>query len=390
MGKNKKIQKKNLSNIDDKFKTYFDMDNNSQIYSLDNDGLYRDIVLLYCPAKVGSTTIASSIRTYASEKFIVIHSHDSTLFTAASDNGMLSIHYNDIINNNTILNKEGKLRKIFVIDIYRTVLERKISEYFQHLASLHFNNTEENLLNYSIDKIIRRFNSIFEHIENVDYFADKFGLDENLILNNNFDFDKKYIKIEINNVTWIKLRLKDSAHWGSILSELLGVQIVMTNDYNTQNKIIGPLYKKFTSEYKLPINYFNSICSCTQLKKYYTQDEINEYLNMWKNNLCNYFQGLNLDQYNLYVGLSVDNQYYKNKQNDHYRDDGCICFKCKKKRLLLINNIANNKMIVDTTVKHNYDYNYNNAILLRLYSQKIKSIENNEYLDKVINYFNFY
>lgn len=401
--KNEKIQD-NLKNIDDEFKSYYNTKNNQQIYNLENDELYRDIVLLYCPAKVGSTTIASSIRTWASNKFIVIHSHNENILNVASENGMMSVNYNDIINNNKILNKEGKPRKIYIIDIYRTMIERKISEFFQHLASFHFNNTEENLLNYPIEKIIRRFNSIFEQTENIDYFIEKFGLSNKVINENNFDFEKKYIKIESNNVTWIKLRLKDSMYWEEILTNLLGVPIKIINDYNTQNKIIGPLYKKFISQYKLPINFYNIISSCNQMKKYYTQEEQMEYLNIWNNNLCDYFQGLNLDQYKLYVGLSNDNRYYKEKDNEHYRDDGCVCFKCKKKRILLINNINKNltNVNVDLKIKHTYDYDYNNAILLRLYNKKIKlnnsiesmelteSNENNEYIDRVINYFNFY
>ena len=37
--------------------------------------LHRDIVILYSPPKVGSTTIVSSIRLSASDKFIVFHTH---------------------------------------------------------------------------------------------------------------------------------------------------------------------------------------------------------------------------------------------------------------------------------------------------------------------------
>jgi hypothetical protein len=271
------------------------------------------------------------------------------------------------------------------------LIERKISEYFQHLSSLHFNNTEEKLLNYDITKITNRFNSIYENMSNIDYFVDKFGLDANTIENCNFDFEKKYIKIEHENITYIKLRLKDSKYWNDILSDILKTEIILINDYDTQDKIIGPLYKKFNNEYKLPLNFFNSILSCEQLKKYYTNEERMEYINMWQQKLCGYFPSFSLAEYNLYIGISIDNRNNENKLNDHYRDDGCVCYKCKKKRVQIINNIKNGKMSIDNKVRHNYDYNYNGVIFLRIYANKTKSlIENDSYIERAINYFNFY
>jgi hypothetical protein len=37
---------------------------------------------------------------------------------------------------------------VYVIDVYRSPIERKMSEFFEKIADMHFNTTEENLNNY--------------------------------------------------------------------------------------------------------------------------------------------------------------------------------------------------------------------------------------------------
>ena len=346
----------------------------NNIYNIKNKFLYRDIVLLYCPIKVGSTSIASSIRMSASDKFIVFHSHDEVIFTA----GEKKVLYSDIIKNIGIKNiNSGKSRKIYVIDVYRSPIERKISEYFQYISEYHFNNTEENIVDYNFEKILKRFNDVYHHLNNIDYYNDKFGVE----LIKEFDFKKKFHKYEKDGVVYIKLRLKDSEYWGEILSEILETPIKLIRDYDTKDKKIGLLYKKFVNEYRLPSNYFNNIICCPQLRKYYTEEDRIKYLEEWKKKLSNIHHGYNLEQFIFYKTLCNENKFYKNS-NDHYSDDGCLCIKCKKKREIILKNIDHKNIKIK--VKHNLDDNYNSALIVRLFDK------NNNYTDILINYYNFY
>lgn len=122
-------------------------------YDLNDPTLYRDIIVLYCPKKVGSTSIVSSIRLFATDKFFVFHTHDENIFTSPDNNNNLTIK--NILKNN--------YRKIYIIDIFRTPIERKMSEFFEELVILHFNNLPENLIHYPLEKIIKRFNDIFRY-----------------------------------------------------------------------------------------------------------------------------------------------------------------------------------------------------------------------------------
>ncbi len=356
----------------------------NNLYTLSEQYLYRDIVLLYCPEKVGSTSIATSIRTCASDKFIVFHSHQEEIFNIKGENQTATMYYSDIIKNVSVINKNtGTNRKIYVIDIYRTPIERKISLFFQNIAEFHFNNTEENLLNYPIEKIIKRFNDIYMNIDEIDYYNEKYEIPKIT----QFDFEKKYIMYEKDGVTWIKLRLKDFNLWDDILSQILNTKIIMIKDYSTENKIIGPIYKKFKSEYKLPINYFNYITVCSNLKKYYTEQERNEYLEFWKHKVGSFHIGFNLQEYFIYKMISSENNFYKINSNEHYGDDGCICNDCIQKRKIIFQDILLGKNN-NTCVKHKYDDKYNCGILIRIYN-KIE-LQSEKYIDTVINYFNIF
>ena len=348
-----------------------------------NKLLYRDIILLYCPEKVGSTSLATSIRTCASDKFIVFHSHQEEIFKVRGDKNITTVYYSDIIKNVGVVNTElGTNRKIYVIDIYRTPIERKISFFFQQIA-IHFNNIEKNLLNYPIEKIIKRFNDIYTHIDEIDYYNERFEISKI----KDFNFEKKYFKYEKDGVIYIKLRLKDFDLWDKILSEILNTKIIMVKDYSTENKIIGPLYKLFKSKYKIPINYFNYVSVCSNLKKYYSEQERNEYLEYWKKNLGPFHIGLNLQEYFIYKMISTENNFYKISCNDHYGDDGCICVNCKEKRKKVFSNLELGNF-KNTFIKHKYDSSYNSFILIRIFDKSGQELQ--KYNDTLINYFNFF
>jgi nicotinamide riboside kinase len=357
--------------------------NNNLIETNNDDKLFRDIILLYCPEKVGSTSLCTSIRTCASDKFIVFHSHSSEIFKINNNNQMIIVNYSDIVKNTQIINKKtGTNRKIYIIDIYRTPIERKISSYFQRIAELHFNKTENDLLKYPIDLIIKRFNNIYTHFDEIDYFNERFEIPKI----NSFDFEKKYIKYEKDNVVYIKLRLKDFDKWGEIMSEILNTEIIMIKDYSTENKIIGPVYKLFKSNYKLPINYYNLLTACDYLKKYYTIEERMEYLDFWEKNTSPFHIGFNLQEYFIYNLISKENCFYKINCNDHYGDDGCICLNCKKQRKKIFSNLKQNlKKINNTFIKHKMDKKYDSFLLLRLFNEKEEN-----YSDIIVNYFNFF
>lgn len=296
---------------------------NDKIFSslLKDTEIYQNLIFIYTPPKVGSTTLVSSIRISASHKFSIIHIHDEIMLNFFT--GISSVTINEIIQYNSYIGKN-----VYVIDIYRTPIERKFSEFFEKISPYHFNNSEENINKYSIKRVTDRFNKVFPYLALGDHFIDKY----NIPIPESFDNINKFLNIKNNNVNYIKLRLKDSNKWGKILSEILCTEIIIVSDYETNNKIIGTLYSKFKSEYKLPTNFFNIIKDDKYLKYYYSEEERNSYLNLWSRKLSEPFLSYTQSEYLFYVNLNLENQFYSDLQAEHYIDNGCLCKGCSLKR----------------------------------------------------------
>jgi hypothetical protein len=281
----------------------------------------NNYIFVYTPPKVGSTTLVSSLRISLGKSYNVIHIHDEVMLSVLT--GINNVKINDII---FYLAKNGK--KVYVIDVYRTPIERKISEFFEKISQHHFNNTEENINKYSIKRVSDRFNKLFPHLENGDHYLDRYDIAEPI----GFDFNAKYTIQEYNNVNYIKLRLCDSESWSTILSTIFSEDIVLITDYKTDGKAISSLYNKFKQEYKLPLNYFEDIKSCKYLNFYYNEEERNKYLNLWRDKTSDVCVPYTKAEYNFYLNLCLENQHINDIQTDHYIDNGCFCVYCTNKR----------------------------------------------------------
>lgn len=281
----------------------------------------NNYIFIYTPPKVGSTTLVTSLRVSLNKSYNIVHIHDEIMLKVLT--GINDVTINDILR---FLSNKGK--KVFVIDVYRTPVERKMSEFFEKLSPYHFNNTEENISNYSINRISDRFNKIFPHIENGDHYFDNYKI-ENPVP---FDFENKYTLQEVNNIKYIKLRLCDSNLWDKILSNIFKIDIIIIYDYKTENKGIGELYKKFKQQYRLPSNYIDIIRNDKYFNFYYSELERNNYISSWNCKLSTVCIPYTEHEYKFYMNLCLENQYINDIQIDHYIDNGCFCKYCTKKR----------------------------------------------------------
>jgi hypothetical protein len=281
----------------------------------------QNYIFIYTPPKVGSTTLVSSLRVCLGKSYNIIHIHDEIMLSVLT--GINDININDIIH---YLANNGK--NVYVIDVYRTPIERKMSEFFEKIAPYHFNNTEQQINKYKFERVSDRFNKLFIHLENGDHYFDKYNIAEPIA----FNHEKKFSIEEIKCIKYIKLRLCDSELWSNILSLILEKEIYIISDYQTEQKCIGELYKTFKTNYKLPINYFENIKKCKYFNFYYNEEERKEYLKYWENNLADSYTPYSKDEYNFYMNLCLENQHINDVQLEHYIDNGCFCIRCTEKR----------------------------------------------------------
>lgn len=344
------------NSLDVKFKNYFEFVSNPIKMGLlhkVNENLRikkngnNKIIFIYSAPKVGSTSLVSSLRLFVLDSYDIIHVHDEEMLKILGH--VEGITINEIIFFNKYIGKD-----VYVIDVYRSPIERKISTYFEKIGAYHFNNSDEKVNNYNVDKIINRFNNIFPYIGNGDHFLDKY----NIPIPDNFDYEKQYLLINIHDIKFIKLRLKDSNRWGPILTNIFETRICVIKDYETTNKPIKYLYSKFKSQYKIPKNILDTIMSCKYLKYFYNELEIKEYYDKWLCKSTTNFDSYTREEYKIYETISGENSHIDYIQTNHYFDEGCICQACKVKRAEISLNIIRGINVTERLVHQDAKQEY--------------------------------
>ena len=324
----------------------------------------NNYIFIYTPPKVGSTTLVSSFRISMGKSYNILHIHDEVMMSV-----LTNIHNITIMELIQFIANQNK--KVFVIDVYRTPIERKISEFFEKIGVLHFNNTYENVAKFSIKKITDRFNYVFPYLGIGDHYFEKYLIDEPCA----FDYEKKYTIQHINNVQFVKLRLSDSSEWGTILSEIMKTKVVIITDYQTIDKKIGDLYNKFKEEYKIPSNLLALISNCKYFNFYLSPTERSNYLNSWESKMTSEFTSYTPTEYSFYMKTSLENQYYDMIQLNHYIDNGCFCKCCIQKRrdiyFKALNGTYSNERII-----HEESVNEHHNNLTKKTEELIKAINN--------------
>lgn len=297
------------------------------------------LVFVYSAPKVGSTSIVSSLRIFGTDKISVIHIHDEEMLRILGKISGVTI--NEIIHYNKHIG-----RNVYVIDVYRSPIERKISAYFEKIGPYHFNNKDEIINTYKVDKVIKRFNNIFPHIANGDHFMDKYDI----TIPEKFDYLNKYLLVQQNGIKYIKLRLKDANLWANILTTIFGTNIKMIKDYESSNKPIKELYTRFKALYKIPKNLLDELTRCKYFNYYYSEQEREEYINEWTRKSTIEFISYTPDQYKVYEDLSIENSNIDYIQLNHYMDEGCICKACSIKRCEMATKLNNGLIVTDRIV----------------------------------------
>lgn len=303
---------------------------------------HNKLVFVYSCPKVGSTSVVSSLRIFGMDKIDIIHIHDEEMLKVLTN--IKDVTINDIILFNAYLKKE-----VFVINIYRNPIERKISTFFEKVGCYHFNNNDEAVNHYQINRVINRFNNIFPWLNNKDHFIDKYGIK----LPEHFDFTNKYVLVKENNVHYISLRLKDSNEWGNILTNIFGFKICIVKDYESSNKPIKDLYQRFKKNYKIPINLLNDTMKDKYLNYYYSTNELQNYYIEWLNKSCPETRSYNYEEYKVYESITIENCHKDIIQLDHYFDEGCVCKACNIKRLETMTKILRGIDVKDRIVHIN-------------------------------------
>jgi hypothetical protein len=227
-------------------------------------------IIVYCGGKCGSSTLHTTFKKNGFKSYKI---HDNNYFkylcnVFKKDNNK-TIY--DVIDFNVKQNKH-----IYIIDSYRTPIERKISSFFQNIDRhiSNYNKTTEDIISIFNEKLLYEL----EEYHSMDEVMTHYGLDTFA----EFDFKNKYNIIKKDNIIFIKLRLNDINEWSNILSTIFEKNITIYNENLTSNKSINKLYNEFKEIYKVPEKYLNQhLINDKKFKIYNTKKEQYDYINKW-------------------------------------------------------------------------------------------------------------
>ena len=234
-------------------------------------------IFVYCGGKCGSSTLHTTFKNNGYKSYQI---HDNNYFKFLCNTFKKDINKTifDVIDFNV---KDSK--NIYIIDSYRTPIERKISSFFQNIG--------KNISNYSektVEELISIFNENFlyelEEYHSIDEVIKHYGLSTFT----DFDFKNKYNIAKKDNITFIKMRFSEIAEWSDILSIIFEKMIVLYNKNLTSNKSINKLYNEFKEKYKVPEKYLNVyLLNDKNFKIYNSVEEQTKYIDYWNNKLIN-------------------------------------------------------------------------------------------------------
>ena len=224
-------------------------------------------VFVFCSGKSGSMSLYN---TFKNSGFKCLHCHTPHQFKRTRPEIEDSIF-------EIIETSRKRLEKVYIIDVYRNPIERKLSSFFNNLD---FHVCGQNL---TLPEIEDTFNENFiyfgEEYHSINIALRYFGQ----CLFKNFDFENGYNIRIFNNMYFIKLRFKDIMGWDNILYKIFNREMEISNSNKSEDKSYKTLYETAKKTLRIKNQYLEKIGQDREFNVHNRKFEINEYLNKWRN-----------------------------------------------------------------------------------------------------------
>ena len=227
-------------------------------------------VYVYCCGKSGSSTL---VKTFNNNGYNALHVHGFYYYINNNVESKINNNIFDVIEKSMINNEN-----VYIIDSYRTPIERKLSSFFQNYKYSETNN---------IDDIIKEIDENILFIENYESINEVLGYFK-LPYFESFDFKNKYNILKYKNITFIKLRFEDINEWGDILSCIFNKNIKIFNDNLSKTKIYYDIYNNIIKTYKIPEIMIDNIKYNKEFKIYNSLESQNKYIEYWSKRTKHY------------------------------------------------------------------------------------------------------
>jgi hypothetical protein len=182
-------------------------------------------------------------------------------------------------------------KNIFIYDAFRLPIERSFSAFIWHNKNLLWNATVPEIINIFNDRQSFYSESYLSH-EDMD--LKQFGFD---VESFKYDKSKKCIHETQGNVHFIGLRFDEIKQWPEIINNISSIgNFHLKHKYNQSEH---PKYKQCVQELQIPKKFLDELIysltipkekiknseirmKVTGLKRFLTDEEIEEYIELWK------------------------------------------------------------------------------------------------------------
>lgn len=271
---------------------------------------------IFCSGKSGSSTLQNSLPgSLHMHSFLCYCRTSLNNFSFPDKNFNLEFNFFDIVDINM---KEHNLSQVYFYDIYRTPIERKMSAFFQHYKTSIKNNPQpmienikkhEYLYSYNVSEINKlNFEKIIRN--NVEFLIEIFWWNFMINTDNYYSFleykdieefniiDKPYFYQDNGKYKYIVLKFDNINLFSNYLSEIHKKEIIIKPKNITSKESecgINDLYELFKKKFIIPkvlfklifykdhrMHNLHPICNHYKImKKFKSDDEINNYINYW-------------------------------------------------------------------------------------------------------------
>lgn len=221
-------------------------------------------VICLTGGKCGSSTL---LKTFIKNGYKCIKVHNKRYFE-------MQFKYDGLID---LINRSSENNKLYIIDCYRTPIERKISSFFQNL-SRHVPNYKNKRCEELIDIFNTKHLNTIEEYHSINPIMEEYGVEPF----NTFDFNKKYVIKKKGNIIFIKLLFSNINNFEDNLSKIFNKKIIIYHDNITKNKSYSSIYNNFKLMYKTQKYYINNILkNDKEFKIFNTQEQQDIYINKY-------------------------------------------------------------------------------------------------------------
>ena len=254
-----------------------DNESASYLMRIINETSNNNILLIYQPGKVGSSTIRHSVEKIG---FTCIHTH----------------RLNVVTKNRDIFKYFDKIR---IITLVREPIGRGISGTFERLNEVFLLRaamlSENSLINICIEHLKH---NVFEYPFNYDFkytslnlfdWFDRelkvvFGID---IYAHPFDRENGYTIIKQGNIEVLAMKLEKLNDLGQVIGEFIGAPQFKLSKFNESDKRAHKyLYKNVKDTIKIPREIFDLHYNNPKMDHFYSEEEKAAFLKKWEKNIA--------------------------------------------------------------------------------------------------------